>query len=62
MSEYSETIADCNSKGINFNRMFHQPDNLYGVICNVKLPHGQCLPITDPDKIQELAKQLQPHL
>ena len=61
MSDYQDTIADCNSSGMNLNRIL-QADNLYSIMCNVKFPHGQCSPITDPDKIHELAKELQPHL
>ena len=62
MCEYPETIAECCSKGTNFNRMFHQSHSLFSIICNVQLPHGQCLPVTDPVRIQELSKEFQPHL
>lgn len=62
MCELSETIAQCISKETKFNRMFHQSQTPYRLMCNVALPHGQCLPVTDPVRIQELAKEIQPHL
>jgi len=57
--ELSETVAQLNSKGKNFHRVIIQSGTPYNFMCNVKLPHGQCLPITDPVRIQELATEVQ---
>lgn len=57
--ELSETVAQLNSKGKNFNRVVIQSGFPYNLMCNVKLPHGQCLPVVDPVRIQELATELQ---
>ncbi|CAH3025053.1 unnamed protein product, partial [Porites evermanni] len=63
MGDYPETIADCNSKGRNFNRMVHPHScSLHTILCNVSLPHGQCVPLTDHSKIHQLAKELRPLL
>lgn len=62
LCELPGSLADCNSMGKNFHRMTHDHDTPYRIICNIKLPHGQCSPVTDPVRIQELATELKPHL
>ena len=57
--ELSETVAQLNSKGENFNRVALQSGNPYNLMCNAQLPHGQCSPVADSARIQELARELQ---
>ena len=60
--EIPGSLADSISMGKNFNRMSHEPDNPFSIMCSVDLPHGQCSPVTDPVRIQQLAAELKPHL
>lgn len=62
IQECSETIAECNSKGKNFNRLVLQSGYPPEMLCNVSFPHGQCSPVADLTKIQELGKDLQAHI
>ena len=57
--ELSETVAELNSKGKNFHRVVIQSGAPYNFMCNVKFPYRQCLPVTDPVRIQELATEVQ---
>ena len=54
----SETVAQYNSKDRNFNRVVLRSGQPIELLCNVTLPHGHCLPVTDPVRIQELAAEL----
>ena len=60
--ECSDKVEDWSSKGRSFNRIVLQSGRPLKMMCNVTLPHGQCLPVTDLVRIQELAKELQPQL
>lgn len=65
LTEVSDTImAESNLIGTNVNRILHKSDDssLYRIICNVKLPHRHCSPITDLVRIHELAQDFEPHL
>ena len=60
--ECSQTVAQCNSEGTNFNRIVLQSGHALHMLCNVSFPHGQCSPVTDLRRVHELAKKLQAHI
>ena len=62
VQQCSETVAECNSKGKNFNRFVLQSGHPLQMLCNVSYPHGHCSPEADLTKIQELGKELQAHI
>lgn len=51
----SETLAQLNAKGTNFNRLCLESGVPFNMMINVQLPHGQCLPVVDFERINELA-------
>lgn len=51
----SETLAQLNAKGTNFNRLCLESGVPCNMMINVQLPHGQCLPVVDFERINELA-------
>ena len=66
LTEVPYTIEQwlCNSYGSNFNRILHKFGDClsYCVNSNVNLPQGQCLPVTDHVRIQELSQELKQQL
>ena len=55
-----ETVAEYRAKAKDLNRIVLRSGHPVEILINVTLSHGQCSPVSDLLRIQELAKALQP--
>ena len=55
-----ETVAEYRAKAKDLNRIVLRSGHPVEILINVTLSHGQCSPVSDLLRIQELAKAFQP--